>query len=114
MALLLLQKLPYLELGNDEAAIAVGMVQGTQDEGREVRGRHDAHAVNSDRPAAARLAALRTGLGGRNLIELGYDADIEFSSRIGSAPVVPVFREGALVLDAPAAQSDAADEEWAI
>jgi len=117
MALTLLQKLPNLELGNDEAAIAIEMVQGTRDEGREARGRSDLDSPTSighPSSSTARLSALRSGLGGRNLIGLGYDADIEFCARIGSAPVVPVFREGALVLDAPVSQSDATDGEWAI
>jgi 2-phosphosulfolactate phosphatase len=99
IALTLSQKLPTLAFGNDEAAIAMGMAQPSAPE-----------CV----PCDARLFALRSGLGGRNLIDLGYDADIEFCAKIGSAPVVPVFREGALVLEAPLVQAVADDTAWAI
>ena len=56
---------------------------------------------------------MRSGRGGANLVSLGYDADIEFSSRIDSAPVLPVYRGGALVLEAASAGVDG-DAEWAI
>lgn len=89
------QRVTTLALGNDEAVIAITLARTAAGDG-------------------ARLQSLQMGLGGRNLVELGYDADIEFCAKIGSAPVVPVFREGALVLDAPVSQPNASDGEWAI
>ncbi|MDQ3331915.1 MAG: 2-phosphosulfolactate phosphatase [Planctomycetota bacterium] len=89
------QRIATLALGNDEAAIAMTLSRtASQDD--------------------TRLQALRMGRGGRNLIELGYDDDIEFCAKIGTAPVVPVFHEGALVLKAPSAQAAGDDAEWAI
>ncbi|MGH7131930.1 MAG: 2-phosphosulfolactate phosphatase [Phycisphaerales bacterium] len=37
------------------------------------------------------VAAMRSSRGGRNLVRLGLDADIEFCSRIDSLPVLPRF-----------------------
>jgi phosphosulfolactate phosphohydrolase-like enzyme len=37
------------------------------------------------------LAAMRSSRGGRNLVRLGLDADIEFCSRADRFAVVPVF-----------------------
>lgn len=95
IATALQQRVATLALGNDEAAIAMAL-SGT--------------ASQDD----TRLQALRMSHGGRNLIELGYDADIAHCSKIGSAPVVPVFHEGALILEAPVPQSASDDSEWAI
>jgi 2-phosphosulfolactate phosphatase len=84
-----------ITLANDEAAIAT--VTG------------GILAINDEQ----RLIHLRGSLGGRNLVELGYDADIEFAARIDSAPVVPTFANGALTI--AAAQPPAANgTEWAI
>jgi 2-phosphosulfolactate phosphatase len=79
------------ELGNDEACLA---------------------AFSGGRREEAELARLlKMSLGGRNLVELGYDADIDFAARTDAAPVVPVFADGGLVLDRRPAETDA---EWAI
>lgn len=48
----------------------------------------------ADSPADL-LAAMRSGRGGRNLVRLGLDADIEFCSRVDSLAVVPCFDPGA-------------------
>lgn len=87
-------KIPGVTLGNDEARVAavVGEVQGAE---------------------RTRLDALRSGLGGQNLVALGYDADIEFCSRSDSAAVVPVFQDGGLVAAVQQAPASAGDE-WAI
>jgi 2-phosphosulfolactate phosphatase len=84
-----------LVLANDEALIA-----------SELGGRLGADA--------RRLDALRKSHGGRNLVELGYDQDIEFSARLDSAPVVPVFTGGSLTVFTPEPASGSADAEWAI
>lgn len=82
---------PGFVFGNDEAGIAFALHEVWQ----------------GDR----RIDALRSGLGGRNLVELGYDADIDFAARTDAAPVVPVFADGGLTLDRRPAETDA---EWAI
>jgi 2-phosphosulfolactate phosphatase len=94
IAAALLERAKDLAIGNDEATIALALYLGYGQD-------------------ATRLEALRSGRGGANLVSLGYDADIEFSSRIDSAPVLPVYRGGALVLEAAPAGPDG-DAEWAI
>lgn len=85
---------PNVVLGNDEGQIAavVGQMHGAE---------------------RTRLDALRSGLGGQNLVELGYDSDIEFCARTDSAAVVPVFRDGGLVAEVQQSLASAGDE-WAI
>lgn len=95
IATALQQRVTTLSLGNDEAAIAMTL----------------SRTASGD---AARSQSLEMSLGGRNLAELGYNADVEFCARIGSAPVVPMFRDGALVVGAPVSQPNSADGEWAI
>lgn len=81
------------ELGNDEAYLA--SISGRAYEETQLVG------------------TLRVSLGGRNLVELGYDADIEFAARIDSAPVVPTLADGALTV-ATAQPPAASGTEWAI
>ena len=45
------------------------------------------HGVND----ALRLQTLRESAGGRNLVELGYDRDIERASQVDLFHVVPTF-----------------------
>jgi phosphosulfolactate phosphohydrolase-like enzyme len=41
---------------------------------------------------------MRKAIGGRNVLELGLEADIEFSARVDSVPVVPrLVSESSLV-----------------
>lgn len=88
-----LERIPDLAIGNDEATIALGL--------------HLSYGSDANR-----LDALRSGLGGSNLIDLGYDADIEFAARTDAAPVLPVYRDGSLVVDAKPVAGD--DGDWAI
>jgi 2-phosphosulfolactate phosphatase len=44
----------------------------------------------TEQPRDSLLAALRDSIGGRNLVELGYDADIDSAAAVDSVPVVPV------------------------
>ena len=89
----LLKRSQDASIGNDEATIALGLHLSYGDD-------------------QTRLAALRSGLGGANLIALGSDADIEFAARLDSCPVLPVYRDGSLIVEGkPAANGDG---DWAI
>jgi 2-phosphosulfolactate phosphatase len=49
------------------------------------------HGVTAtEQPRQSVLAALRDSVGGRNLVELGFDADIETAAAVDSVPIVPV------------------------
>src|SRR5690606_28480004 len=89
----LLNRVEDISIGNDEATIALGLHMTYGDE----QTRHD---------------ALRSGFGGANLIALGSDADITFAARVDSCPVLPVYRDGSLVVEA--ARDAADDGEWSI
>lgn len=69
------------QAGNDEARLAAAFWQ---------------QQVPQENVAAIE-ACLRESQGGRNLIRLGYDADIGLAAQVDSVPVLPVFREGSLV-----------------
>lgn len=97
---------PSILLGNDEAMIA--LASSVEEEGSDPR----PSILDPQRPRT-RLDALRSGLGGLNLVSLGYDADIEFCARTDSAAVVPIFRDGALVAEVEQSSASAGDE-WAI
>ncbi|MCR9202588.1 MAG: 2-phosphosulfolactate phosphatase [Planctomycetaceae bacterium] len=70
-----------VRVGNDEARLAVAFWQQQVPDG-------SATAIN---------ACLRESQGGRNLIRLGYDADIALAAQVDTVPVLPIFREGSLV-----------------
>ncbi len=89
------QRVPGIVVGNDEATVALALNLGYREEQN-------------------RLEALRSGLGGRNLVELGYDRDIKFAARVDSAPVVPFLTDGALALDSANGSFGPNDSEWAI
>lgn len=93
IAATLLERSKNVSIGNDEATIALGLHLSYGDD-------------------ETRLAALRSGLGGANLIELGSDADIEFAARLDSCPVLPLYRDGSLIVEEKPAAN--ADGDWAI
>ena len=45
----------------------------------------------ASRTPATLAAAMRDTRGGRNLIKIGMEADVDFCSRVDTLPVVPVF-----------------------
>ena len=50
----------------------------------------DFSTLNADNPPRL-LDAVRASQGGRNLIKLGYDADIEFAANIDRFSIVPIY-----------------------
>lgn len=97
IAIAVMKRVSSAQPANDEATIACGLADAWNVQGVEV----------------SRLKGLRASLGGRNLVELGYDRDIELAARIDSAPVVPVFAGGSLTVE-PKPSGGQADAEWAI
>ncbi|MEX0717107.1 MAG: hypothetical protein WD066_10985, partial [Planctomycetaceae bacterium] len=68
------------------------------------------HAANSG--DAERLSVLRGSRGGRNLIALGYEADIELAARVDTCGLVPEYDPlaGALVARTSAADGGSGRE----
>ncbi len=91
IAAALLERDSELTIGNDEATVALGL--------------HLSYGEDANR-----LDAMRSGLGGANLIDLGYDADIEFAARVDACPILPVYHDGSLIVESEAAD----DGDWAI
>lgn len=84
------------EIGLDDVLPAGAMVERLLAAGRQVVADDSALvAARAFRGAVASpggvLAAMRSSRGGRNLVRLGLDADIEFCSRVDTLPVVPRF-----------------------
>jgi 2-phosphosulfolactate phosphatase len=53
------------------------------------------HGVTAtEQPRQSLVAALRDSIGGRNLVELGFDADIAMAAAVDNVPVVPVVVNG--------------------
>ena len=94
IAAALLERNGGFAIANDEATIALGLHLGY---GRD----------------ETRLEAIRSGRGGANLVAIGYDRDIDFSARIDSLAVLPVYRDGALILE-DRLQDSSGEAEWAI
>lgn len=88
------ERLPKVEVGNDEATIALNL--------------HGCHAGYG-----TRLAAIQSSRGGRNLLALGFGADLACCAETDLFAVVPVLKNGALVLETP--ESPVVDAaEWSI
>ncbi|MBX3388523.1 MAG: 2-phosphosulfolactate phosphatase [Phycisphaeraceae bacterium] len=82
------------EISLDDCIAAGAMVDRLRDAGRELGSDDSGQVCLRNWHEAARtgiLDAMRVSRGGRNLVKLGFEADIEFCSRVDGVPVLPRY-----------------------